>query len=78
MKAPPYLRFRGHLQRGPLLVRSKRLSVLFVLRSAWLPALWVGDQLFRLGSPRVRKPKRLAGDSRGLEGSAARKPGSRR
>ena len=34
MKAPPFLRFREHLPRGPLLVRSKRLSELFVLRGA--------------------------------------------
>ena len=78
MKAPPYLRFRGHLPRGPLLIRSKRQSELFVLRGAWFPALWVGNQLLRLGSPRVRKPKRLGGDSGGLEGSVVRKPGSGR
>ena len=61
MKAPPFLRFREHLQRGPLLVRSKRRSELFVLRGAWFPTVWVDGLLVRLGSPHVRKPKRLSG-----------------
>ena len=72
------LRVEKRLPRGPLLICSKRLSELFVLRGAWFPALWVGDQLLRLGNPRVRKPKRLGGDSSGLEGSVVRKPGSPR